>query len=48
MVFQHFNLFHNMTILRNMTLAPMTLLKKSKEDAEAAGTGPAAARRAGG
>ena len=34
MVFQHFNLFNNMTILRNMTLAPMTLLKKSKEDAE--------------
>ena len=33
MVFQHFNLFNNMTILRNMTLAPMTLLKK--EDAEA-------------
>ena len=25
MVFQHFNLFNNMTILRNMTLAPMTL-----------------------
>ncbi len=35
MVFQHFNLFNNMTILRNMTLAPMTLLKKSKEDTEA-------------
>ena len=35
MVFQHFNLFNNMTILRNMALAPMTLLKKSKEDAEA-------------
>lgn len=35
MVFQHFNLFNNMTILRNMPLAPMTLLKKSKEDAEA-------------
>ena len=35
MVFQHFNLFNNMTILRNMMLAPMTLLKKSKEDAEA-------------
>ena len=32
MVFQHFNLFNNMTILRNMTLAPMTLLKKSKEE----------------
>ena len=35
MVFQHFNLVNNMTILRNMTLAPMTLLKKSREDAEA-------------
>ena len=35
MVFQHCNLFNNMTILRNMTLAPMTLLKKSREDAEA-------------
>lgn len=29
MVFQHFNLFNNMTILRNMTLAPMTLLKRA-------------------
>ena len=35
MVFQHFNLFPNMTILKNMTLAPMELLKKSKEEAEA-------------
>ena len=35
MVFQHFNLFNNLTILRNMTLAPMPLLQKSKEDAEA-------------
>jgi len=34
MVFQHFNLFPNMTILRNMTLAPMKLLKMSKEEAE--------------
>lgn len=34
MVFQHFNLFPNMTVLRNMTLAPMKLLKKSKQDAE--------------
>ena len=34
MVFQHFNLFPHMTILRNMTLAPMKLLKKSKEEAE--------------
>jgi len=35
MVFQHFNLFPNMTILKNMTIAPMKLLKMSKEDAEA-------------
>ncbi len=35
MVFQHFNLFPHMTILRNMTLAPMKLRKKSKEEAEA-------------
>ena len=34
MVFQHFNLFPNMTILRNMTLAPMKLLGKSREEAE--------------
>ena len=35
MVFQHFNLFPHMTILRNMTIAPMKLQKKSKEEAEA-------------
>ena len=35
MVFQHFNLFPHKTILENMTLAPMKLLKKSKEEAEA-------------
>ena len=34
MVFQHFNLFPHMTVLRNMTIAPVTLLKKSKEEAE--------------
>ena len=34
MVFQHFNLFPHMTVLDNMTLAPIKLLKKSKEDAE--------------
>ena len=34
MVFQHFNLFPHMTILRNMTIAPMKLLKKSREEAE--------------
>ena len=35
MVFQHFNLFPHMTILKNMTIAPMKLLGKSKEEAEA-------------
>ena len=34
MVFQQFNLFPHMTTLKNMTLAPMKLLKKSKTDAE--------------
>ncbi len=35
MVFQQFNLFPHMTILKNMTLAPMKLLGKSKQEAEA-------------
>ena len=34
MVFQHFNLFPNMNVLKNMTIAPTTLLGKKKEDAE--------------
>ena len=34
MVFQHFNLFPHMTILRNMTIAPRKLLGKSREEAE--------------
>lgn len=34
MVFQQFNLFPHMTILRNMTLAPMKLKGMSREDAE--------------
>ena len=34
MVFQQFNLFPHMTVLKNMTLAPMKLLKLSKADAE--------------
>lgn len=34
MVFQQFNLFPHMTVLGNMTIAPIKLLKKSKEEAE--------------
>ena len=34
MVFQHFNLFPHKTILQNMTLAPVQLLKRSKKEAE--------------
>ncbi len=34
MVFQQFNLFPHMTVLKNLTLAPMKLLKKSKSEAE--------------
>ena len=34
MVFQHFNLFPHMTILRNMTIAPMKLRGLSKAQAE--------------
>ena len=34
MVFQHFNLFSNMTVLKNLTLAPVKLLKKKPEDAD--------------
>ena len=34
MVFQHFNLFNNMTVLQNLTLAPVQLKLKSKEEAE--------------
>ena len=34
MVFQQFNLFPHMTILKNITLAPMKLLGLSKDDAE--------------
>ncbi len=34
MVFQHFNLFPHMTILKNMTLAPIKLLKMPKAEAE--------------
>ena len=35
MVFQHFNLFPHMTILKNMIIAPMKLKKMPKAEAEA-------------
>ena len=35
MVFQQFNLFENMNVMRNLTVAPMKIRKMSKEEAEA-------------
>lgn len=35
MVFQHFNLFPHLTIIKNMTIAPIKLLGKSKDEAQA-------------
>lgn len=34
MVFQHFNLFNNLNVLKNCTVGQMEVLKRSKEDAE--------------
>ena len=34
MVFQHFNLFPHMTILKNLTIAPMKVLKISEDEAK--------------
>ena len=34
MVFQHFNLFNNLTVLENLTLAPVELKLKTKAEAE--------------
>ena len=34
MVFQQFNLFENMNVLRNLTIAPMKIRKMSREEAE--------------
>ncbi len=36
MVFQHFNLFPNMSVIDNITLAPVELKKMSKEEAQEA------------
>ena len=35
MVFQHFNLYNNLTVLKNLTLSPVMLKLKTKEEAEA-------------
>jgi polar amino acid transport system ATP-binding protein len=35
MVFQHFNLYPHLSVLRNVTLGPCKVLKKSREEAEA-------------
>ena len=35
MVFQHFNLFNNLTVMDNLTLAPVQLKLKTREEAEA-------------
>ena len=37
MVFQHFNLFNNLTVMQNLTLAPVQLKLKTKEEAEKKG-----------
>ena len=37
MVFQHFNLFPHMTVLKNITLAPVELKKLTQEQAEKKG-----------
>ena len=34
MVFQHFNLFNNMNVMKNLTIAPMRIKGKSKEEAK--------------
>lgn len=37
MVFQHFNLFKNLNVIKNLTLAPVDLKKRSKEEAREKG-----------
>ena len=48
MVFQHFNLFPHKTILDNMTLAPIKLLKMDKDEARALAMGFLAAGKLAG
>lgn len=47
MVFQHFNVFPNMTVLDNVTLAPTLEKKIPKGTGAGGGDGPPAARGAG-
>ena len=35
MIFQHFNVFPHMTVIENITMAPMLIKKKTKEEVEA-------------
>ena len=46
MVFQHFNLFPHMTVLENLTIAPILVKKADKAAAKAEGRGAAGACRA--
>ena len=39
MVFQHFNLFPHLTVMENITLAPITLKLKSEDEAKKIGSG---------
>ncbi|MBR4796868.1 MAG: amino acid ABC transporter ATP-binding protein [Spirochaetia bacterium] len=39
MVFQHFNLFPHLTVMENITLAPITLKLKSEDEAKEIGSG---------
>ena len=48
MVFQHFNLFPHMTVLKNMTIAPIQLLKKEQGRSGTEGDGAAGAGEPGG
>ena len=48
MVFQHFNLFPNMTIRKNITLAPVKTKLMGQEEADALALSPAEAGQSGG
>ena len=48
MVFQHFNLFNNKTVLGNITLAPIQLKLMNKEEANENAPAPAGSNRPAG